>query len=306
MKTKFFTLAVIAGLLTACASDDTPETKYITVNTGITPMSRIVTNADKTQSFSDGDRISIYAWTGSAATIPAERVVDGIVNTLGKDVWIPAAPMVWADESTPHYLMGIHPASSTPITDFTAGTFTLGNDLTQNDLMVATQAGTDGKGIVPQAAPVSLQFSHLLARLTVNVTYRTQFSKLTEATVNVSSRTNATVDYLNKTVVVTGESSNLPMTDIVANANGQTRSYEAIMIPQAGVTTINIMVEGTKLTYTHTQTADIELTSSKHTTVNLTVGRDKVELTGISIDPWDDSSSSPIEGGEITDPDPIG
>lgn len=286
--------------MTACASDDTPETKYITVNTGITAMSRIVTNADNTQSFTDGDQISIYAWTGSAATVPAERVVNGIVNTLDKGVWTPAAPMVWADESTPHYLMGIYPASSTPITDFTAATFTLDSDLTKNDLMIATQAGNDGKGIVPQAAAVSLQFSHLLARLTVNVTYRTQFSKLTEATVEVSSRTSATVDYLNKTVDVTGESGKLSMTDIAANASGQTHSYEAIMIPQTGVTTINIMIEGIPLTYIHTQTPDIELKSGKHTTINLAVGRDKVDLTGITITPWGDGEE--INGGEVTDP----
>ena len=51
----------------------------ITVEASIGAMTKVTTDG-VASSFVEGDKIAVYAWTGSAAAVPAERVVDGVVD----------------------------------------------------------------------------------------------------------------------------------------------------------------------------------------------------------------------------------
>ena len=109
-------------------------------------------------SFTAGDKIAVYTWTGSADAVPATRTVNGIRNTLGNDgKWAPETQMLWKNASDPHFFLGVYPAKD--ITDFTADTFTLDpGDYTAGDLLIATNFGSGNAGLKTSDGAVKLDF----------------------------------------------------------------------------------------------------------------------------------------------------
>ena len=97
--------AVIAGCgkVTVNQEEKPAEAaKYITVSTGID--TRVETTEAGDEIFSENDRISIYAWTGDDAVVPAaaDRVVNNAINTLNGKVWTPDVQMLWKKPVDPH------------------------------------------------------------------------------------------------------------------------------------------------------------------------------------------------------------
>ena len=84
MKKNYFLLALAAMTLAlgSCSNDNNENgseaSKYITVSTSIGNMTRIAANDKGAQTFTEGDEISVYAWTGDSGVAPAvgKRVVD--------------------------------------------------------------------------------------------------------------------------------------------------------------------------------------------------------------------------------------
>ena len=73
-KTVFLTAMVATAFITLASCDndnDSTAAKYITVSTSIGDMTRVATNDDGSQSFENGDQISVFAWTGDATVAPA-------------------------------------------------------------------------------------------------------------------------------------------------------------------------------------------------------------------------------------------
>jgi len=289
---RFIPLAAIGLLAAACSSDESApaqqEAKYITIEASIGQMTRATTTGN-TAVFDEGDGVTLYAWTGSASAVPADRVVDGVVNTLGSDnKWTPATPMLWADMVTPHYFLGIYPART--VSDFTADPYTLDPaDYEKSDLLVARQLS----GLVATQNPVSLTFDHAMAKLYVNMNFRNQWDETPAIASCVATAANTcTVDYLAQTVAAGAQA------DIALNAAAAQASYAAtyssIMVPQTGFRTVTITIDGQPFTYTHD--ADIPLEAGKYTTLNLIVGRNKIELGEVSINDWTEGTT--IDGGQ--------
>ena len=95
---RFIPLAALGLMAAACSNDESApaqqEAKYITIEASIGDLTRATTTGNTTV-FDAGDGVSIYAWTGWATTVPADKVVNGVVNTLGTDgKWTPATPML--------------------------------------------------------------------------------------------------------------------------------------------------------------------------------------------------------------------
>ena len=156
---RFIPMAALGLLAAACSNDESApaqqEAKYITIEASIGQMTRATTTGN-TSVFDAGDGVTLYAWTGSATAVPADRVVNGVVNTLGTDgKWTPATQMLWSDMVTPHYFLGIYPART--VSDFTADPYTLDPaDYEASDLLVARQLS----GLIATQNPVSLTFNH--------------------------------------------------------------------------------------------------------------------------------------------------
>ena len=289
---RFIPLAALGLMAAACSNDESApaqqEAKYITIEASIGAMTRATTTGN-TAVFDAGDKVTLYAWTGSTTAVPADRVVNGVVNTLGTDgKWTPATQMLWADMVTPHYFLGIYPART--VSDFTADPYTLDPaDYEASDLLVARQLS----GLTATQNPVSLTFDHAMAKLYVNMNFRNQWDAAPEVTsCEATAAKTCTVDYLAQTVTASTQATiSMPST---AAQTGYEATYSSIMIPQSGFRTVTITIDGQQYVYTHTE--DIPLEAGKYTTLNLIVGRNKIELGEVSINDWTEGTT--ISGGQ--------
>ena len=175
-------ISIVAVILLACTKDPAfPDAGGITVEASIGALTKVTTDGVES-SFVEGDQIAVYAWTGSAAAVPVERVVDGVVNTLGGDgKWTPASRMLWKPGSDAHYFLGVSPVRA--VSDFTADAVTLSGDYAKDDLLFAKRL----EGLIPGTTPVALTFSHAMARLTVNLKVRNEFGASPVVTVAVTA-----------------------------------------------------------------------------------------------------------------------
>ena len=288
-----FIVAAALLLLAGCAKEQgSAGGGTITIEASVGSMTKVSHTGDGIGTkFTAGDKIAVYGWTGSADAVPATRVVDGVVNTLGTDgKWTPESPMLWKNVKDQHYFLGVFPART--ITDFTADPYTLNPaEYTESDLLVAKNLD----GVTASQGAVDLPFDHLMAKLVVNLIFRTQWDDTpTVSSVSALAKTKATVNYLTKDVTVTDDS---PVTVGLAAATsastGYALTYSGIQVPQEGVRKVTVTIDNND--YVYESATDIPLKAGKYTTLGLIVGKDNVlELSSISITDWE--SGTPIEG----------
>lgn len=301
MKTTTGILALAAVVaLGACSNDENqPHTaaKYITVSASVGPMTLTRTVTDGvTTAFEPGDRISVYAWTGSADAVPSALVVDNSVNTYDGSAWIADPQMLWADMGSAHYFLGIYPVRD--VTDFTVDGYTIDvTDQEASDLLVATNL----KGLSANTATdgtVDLEFEHVMAKLIVNLNFRDQWGGTPEVSVvkAVSAAASATVNYLTTTATAATDRQDIALPGSTP-ADGYALGYASVMIPQTGFNTISVTIAGQDYTYTHS--TDIPLVCGEYTTVNLIVGRNRIELGSMTVKDWEEGET--IDDGEAVD-----
>ena len=296
-KTYLFILMAMALTLGSCSDNENgiggETSKYITVSTSIGNMTRVATDANGGQTFEEGDEISVYAWTGAPTVAPEtrERVVNNAINKLTNGSWISTPQMLWKNNSDKHYFIGVYPTAA--ISDFTASEYKL--DVTKqedSDLLVAVNAsGISYNADEQQTVP--LAFTHVMSKVIVNIQYRNQFGgkPIVESLVVKNAASDASVNFLTKTVTVATDAARTDINIPVIKAN---EKYESIMIPQSGITKIAVNINGKQYVYTHP--TDIKLEGGKYTVVNLIVGRDEITLGNVSIADWGEGEN--INGGE--------
>ena len=298
-KYKIYLHAAAALLpLAGCLKDPgLSEGGAITIEASIGAQTKVTTEGD-VSAFADGDQIALYAWTGSASAVPDTRVVDGVVNTLGSGGWTPASEMRWKNLTDAHYFLGVNPVHT--VSNFSAGEYELGTEsYAAGDLLVATVLGEgrkDSDGAVP------LAFKHVMARLSVKVTLVNTLSASDVSGVTVLAKNLAVVDYLAQTASASSSASasELPLFAMSTAASGYALSYSGPQVPQEGVKQITVKVAG--VDYVYTSASDIPLESGKHTTVNLFVGKDRVELSGVSVSDWDTGNDFPAGEAGVVKP----
>lgn len=302
MNKKFYLLAIVPAVLAinGCNKtvNDGPAPKYITVSTDI--ATKVTTAADGTQTFTKGDKISVYAWIGDPATAPAaaSRVVDNSINTLGEDgKWTAEPQMLWKNLSDKHFFISVYPENAAPEADLTKVACTVDPARqTESDILVATELN----GKVADNNPVSLTFDHVMSKVNVELSFRNQWGGTPEAPVTPTVEsvqlgdvaTDGTVNYLTKTVT--------PGTARAAMVLPQTRAntvYSSVLIPQTGIKTVVIRIDGKDFTYTHG--SDFTFEKGKYTTIKLIVGRNQIDLGDVTINGW--GKGDEINGGEALD-----
>ena len=295
MKYKYISIFFSAvALLLSCSKEENAEPvtgSAITMEATIGAPTKVAYDGDKA-SFAAGDQVSLYAWMGSATEIPAKKIVDGVVNTLDGEsgLWKPATQMLWSPVKENHYFLGVYPAKS--ITNFTADAYTLGADL-----MIATEL--NGIPFQENAEPVALTFTHAMARLDVNLKFRNQWAELpTVTSVAATAKNQYTVNYLTKAVTASGTAAQVPVQALATAASGHDKSFSGMQVPQDGVTTVTVVIGGQSFIFTAAE--PIALESGKITTLNLFVGKDKIELGSATVAPW--VEKDPIAGGEALIP----
>ena len=301
MKTlRTIALAMLAATLTACSNDDNggKAPKYINIDAQLSQPTKTTIAADGTMSFTSGDAISVYAWTGSASTLPTTAdgfVVAGNTNTFNGSTWTASPQMLWKDLTSPHFFIATYPQRDITQTNFTLDT----SKQSECDVMLATNLGTDSKGIIATETAIPLAFDHLMAKLQVNLQFRNQWGESgpTSVAVSINSKSSATIDYLAKSVTPTGDASYINLPSVAAAVEGYAKSYESIVIPVSDLKNIKIAIDGHDYIYTH-DTA-IQLQGGKTTIVNLMVGRNEITLGSMSIKGWEElvviGDDKPIE-----------
>lgn len=277
---------LVIGFTSCQKSDETEKvaSKYITVDAGMGSLTRATPTA-----FEDGDKISVYAWAGTdfATATNEPLVVNNSVNTLSEVIWSAEPLMLWKDMVTAHYFVAIYPVQT--VTAFEAYEFTLTDNQASNDLLFATNTtGLTGN----EKTDVPLVFDHSQSKLIVNLTFRTEFGATppTVESVTVLAKSVAIIDFLTKTTTVKeGEALELTIPEATSNT-----AYESVVVPQT-INKITIAIAGKNYIYNNTD--GIALAQGKKNTINLIVGRDKIELVGdITINGWGDGET--ITGGD--------
>ena len=300
MKKKTYLFALMAMVLTLGSCSDNENgiggetSKYITVSTSIGNMTRVATDANGGQTFEEGDEISVYAWTGDATVAPetSERVVNNAINKLTNGSWVSTPQMLWKNNRDKHYFIGVYPKAA--ISDLTAGEYTFDETKqVESDLLVAVNK--DGLSYnVDEQQPVPLTFTHVMAKLVVNLTYKNQWGTEGPTVDKVAvgnAAKKATVNYLTKVVTpsaVAEDKADFDMPVLTAN-----KKYASIIIPQDGVQKITITIGGKDFIYDNGTPFKFE--SGKITIVNLEVGRDVIKLGDVNISDWG-STGEPIKG----------
>ena len=276
--------------LAACNKELGPEAGDITIDACIGAMTKVSYDGAST-SFTAGDQIAVYAWMGSASTVPDSRVVDGVRNILDSDgKWTPASLMRWKTVTDAHYFLGVYPAKD--ITDFTADAYTLDPAAyTASDLLIATNL----TGVKASDGAVALNFDHTMAKLNVNLKFRSQWDATpTVTSVTVKARKTATVNYLTKAVTATGDATAVDIPAAATAAAGYALSYSGLQVPQTGVTTVIVTIAGKEFVFE--SATDIPLESGKYTTLGLIVGKNEVELSSVEVLDW--PAGTDLPGGE--------
>ena len=280
-------MAAAAGilLLTACTNESGIGTDVdagaITIQATIGQMTKVENKGNATN-FINGDKILLYGWTGSDKEIPATRVVDSVVNSFDGTVWTPAKQMNWKNATDAHYFLGICPVPDS-VTSFTAAAYKLNPaEYESSDLLIATNLD----GVTVADGPVNLTFEHAMAKLNVNLKFRSEFSANTiVSSVTATAYDSATVNYLTKKVTPAGTATAVTIPAATAPApQGYALSYSGLMVPQEGVKKITVTIDGRTFVYDATQ--DIPLDAGKYTTIGLIVGNDKMVLDDITISNW--------------------
>lgn len=289
-KTVVSAAMVAASLFAACSYVPEAGLQDIQLNTSISSSeTRVATETNGSESFEEGDAITVYGWTGSENNdkVSTETmVVNGVTNTLSSGSWVAESQMLWFNTTVLHYFLSIYPART--VTDFKADPFTLTTpSVAENDLLIAKNL----TGLIAAQKVVSLNFNHAMAKLVVNLSYRNQWGGTpTVTSVNATAQTQATIDYLAASpVTATGTASEFALV-----ADSQNLQYSSIMVPQETLKKITVVIDGT--TFTYNSESVISLKSGYVTTVNLIVGRDELTAGTVSINDW--QSGDTINNGE--------
>lgn len=300
MKKGTFIFAAAAMMLSfsSCSEQDaatgSESAKLITVSTSIGHMTRMATDEKGAQTFTEGDEISVYAWTGSADVAPAAeaRAVNNAINKLTGKVWVATPQMLWKNQKEKHYFIGIYPARK--VEDLAADTHTLQADNQEaSDLLIAVNA----KGLSYEnnaSEPVQLDFSHVMAKIVVNLAFKNQWGGIPEVkTVAVKDAAReATVNYLTKTITPKAADETITPTakaDLELPATTANTCYQSVIIPQNDIQQLAIIIGDKTFSYNHGTPFKFE--SGKITTINLEVGRDKVILDEVKISDWETGST---------------
>ena len=262
----------------------------ITIEATVGDMTKVSYDGNKTR-FTEGDQITVYGWLGSTAEVPSTRVVNGVKCTLGTDgTWTPESPMYWAPGGEAHYFLAVYPARK--IRRFTDEEFILDPaDYRASDLLIATNLD----GVKASDGPVALSFDHAMAKLVVNLKFRSEFGGAPSVgSVTVTARKTATVNYLTKAVTASGSVQRVSLPDAAAAPEGYSLSFSGLLIPQEGVRKVTVSIGLNE--YVYESATDIPLKSGQYTTLGFIVGKEKIELASVSVSDWETAEDLP--GGE--------
>ena len=315
---KILTMAALAtAVFASCSNEDgLPQSNYPMDN-----VVRIMTSVDgmntRASYGNSTDNLNSFGFCIKNAN-SEKYTYDNIKVTKEGSNWIPATQMLWQNSTTAVDILAYAPYQET--TEDASGkvkvfgktdyAFSVKEDQSNaedysSDLIVYKQTGFKPKSDLNTNQAVNVAFTHLLSQLNLTIELRDQFNQdekkpVTEATVTdvkvngtiISSKVDFSASPISVQVDDTQEATAITPETTEFKAAGKTTdhaafNYSAIVIPQtvtAGNFSISFKVDGTD--YIWTSTSDVNFVSGNKHQLSLLVGKDVVQVKGITATPW--------------------
>ena len=316
-KIKFLTMAALAtAFFASCSNEDgLPQSNYPADN-----VVRIMTSVDgmntRASYGNSTDKLKSFGFCIKNAN-SEKYTYDNVKVTKDGSNWNPATQMLWQNSTTAVDILAYAPYQETTedangkvkVFGKTDYAFSVKEDQSNaedysSDLIVYKQTGFKPESDLNTNQAVDVTFTHLLSQLNLTIELRDQFNQdekkpVTSATVTdvkvdgtfIRSKVNFAADPIS--VQFDGMASKAITPETVAftkadkTTDHATFKYSAIVIPQwirAGVFCISFKVNGND--YIWTSTSDVNFVSGKKHELCLLVGKDVVQVKGITATPW--------------------
>ena len=315
---KILTMAALAtAVFASCSSEDElaqsnyPMDNVVRIMTSVDGMNTRASYGNST------DKLNSFGFCINNAGSD-KYTYDNIKVTKEGSNWIPATQMLWQNSTTAVDILAYAPYQET--TEDASGkvkvfgktdyAFSVKEDQSNaedysSDLIVYKQTGFKPGTELNTSKAVDVTFTHLLSQLNLTIELRDQFNQdekkpVTEATVTdvkvngtiISSKVDFSASPISVQVDDTQEATAITPETTEFKAAGKTTdhaafNYSAIVIPQtvtAGNFSISFKVNGTD--YIWTSTSDVKFVSGKKHQLSLLVGKDVVQVNGITATPW--------------------
>lgn len=315
---KILTMAALAtAVFASCSNDeDLAQSNYPMDN-----VVRIMTSVDgmntRASYGNSTDKLSSFGFCIKNAN-SEKYTYDNIKVSQEGSNWIPATQMFWQNSTTPVDILAYAPYQETTedangkVKVFGKSDYAFSVQADQSDaedyssdLIVYKQTGFTPGSELNTSKAVDVAFTHLLSQLNLTIELRDQFNQdekkpVTEATVTdvkvngtiISSKVDFSASPISVQVDDTQEATAITPETTEFKAAGKTTdhaafNYSAIVIPQtvtAGNFSISFKVDGTD--YIWTSTSDVNFVSGNKHQLSLLVGKDVVQVKGITATPW--------------------
>ena len=314
---KILTMAALAtAVFASCSSEDElaqsnyPMDNVVRIMTSVDGMNTRASYGNST------DNLNSFGFCIKNAN-SEKYTYDNIKVTKEGSNWIPATQMLWQNSTTAVDILAYAPYQETTedatgkvkVFGKTDYAFSVKEDQSNaedysSDLIVYKQTGFTPGSELNTSKAVDVTFTHLLSQLNLTIELRDQFNQdeekpVTSATVTdvkvdgtfIRSKVNFAADPIS--VQFDGMASKAITPETVAftkadkTTDHATFKYSAIVIPQwirAGVFCISFKVNGND--YIWTSTSDVNFVSGKKHELRLLVGKDVVQVKGITATPW--------------------
>ena len=317
-KIKFLTMAALAtAFFASCSNEDgLPQSNYPADN-----VVRITTSVDgmNTRASYGNSTAKLSSFGFCINNAGSDKYTyDNIKVTQENGNWNPATQMLWQNSTTAVDILAYAPYQESTedangkvkVFGKTDYAFSVQADQSNaedysSDLIVYKKTGFKPKSDLNTNQAVDVSFTHLLSQLNLTIELRDQFNQdeknpvtagfVTDVKVNgtiISSKVDFAAASIGVQVDGTQEATAITPETTEFKAAGKTTdhaafNYSAIVIPQTVTTgnfSISFKVNGTD--YIWTSTSDVNFVSGNKHQLSLLVGKDVVQVKGITATPW--------------------
>lgn len=292
---KYLSLAALAIAFAACTQDDLmpqgnqKDAPLAIATAGVAELATRAT-IDADNNLVDGS-IGVYVTSNKGGRYAAENMQWTYSSSNG---WESTGKLSFQNDSEQQKIAAYWPYQA----DVTGGiTVTLPEEQTTDDLSNLDYLFAEYAGVATN--PVEITMKHLLSKVTVDITTGNELDGDAIKSIEmVGMKNNALWTPPTGTLDFTNADSDASLS--MATVDGNT--YEALAIPDGSVSLALriIMTSGRKFNATATLPTG-GLAQSQHYTFNLDMGKDKVEVSNVSVKNWTDTpiGANGLESSEV-------
>ncbi len=309
---KYLAMTAVVMMFAACTNDDMPEVPAvdnltdtpITVNAGVADL---VTRAGMTTS--DLMDLGLHIENEANSKYSFSNIEFEKDANTGDFILVGSKTPLWQNETQKILVRAYSPynAAWTDInavykdfevkTDQSTEANLKASDLLWTSAEVDPAATTQTGSIKYNAGALDITLEHVFSKVTVNVRFGSELASISDVpesglTLN-NLKTKGSIILNDATVSIDDDA----IAVITAYKNttapdGYNSSFEAILLPQKSKFKVEIGLEGTR-NFAWESDSEFSFTSGRSYTLNLIVGKDKVELAdeGISVGEWKTSGT---------------